>query len=171
MTEKQVKAVEKLQTELKNAQNKNYADPIINHLIGRCKDDEGLCEDVLQNEKTFSKCFDYVRNQAKKQAKNGCAAVKDDVVYEWAEDYYHKEEKKATPKKSTTDNNGKKETSNPVPVKEKKEEPSVEKATTEELVHSEPVKEESKPAPVKVKKAPKKKEIEENQMSLFDFLG
>jgi len=35
----------------------------------------------------------YVYSLARKQANGNCAAVRDEVVYEWAEDYYHKDDK------------------------------------------------------------------------------
>ena len=38
----------------------------------------------------------YGNEQARKQAKGGSCAVRDDVVYEWAEDYYHKHKERDT---------------------------------------------------------------------------
>lgn len=87
------KAKEKLEDELKNAKDKSFADPIIKYLLGRCEEDKGLSEDVLQKHKTWEKCLDYVYSLARKQASGNCAAVRDEVVYEWAEDYYHKDDK------------------------------------------------------------------------------
>ena len=42
----------------------------------------------------------YICSQARKQTKGNCAAVRDDVVYEWAEDYYHKDDKDEEEKKA-----------------------------------------------------------------------
>lgn len=86
-------AKKKLEDELRNAKDKSFADPIINYLLGRCEEDKGLSEDVLQKHKTWEKCLAYVYSLARKQASGNCAAVRDEVVYEWAEDYYHKDDK------------------------------------------------------------------------------
>lgn len=98
--------VDKLKEELKNAKNKGYAKLIIEHLIKRCGEDAGFGEDVLKKEKTFEGCFDYIRNQAKKSAVNGCAAIEDETVYEWAEDYYRSAQStKSTTKKANKSTN------------------------------------------------------------------
>ena len=81
------RAIKKLKDELKNAKDKSFADPIIKYLMGRCEDDKGLSEDILQKHKTWEKCLSYVYSLARKQANGNCAAVRDEVVYEWAEDY------------------------------------------------------------------------------------
>ncbi len=130
-----VGAVTKLQEELKKAKDKSFADPIIKHLIERCRESESLASDVCQNHKTWEKCYKYIYEQARKQAKGGSCAVRDDVVYEWAEDYYHKddkaeedkkakeaaERKKKQDAKAKTDSE-KKETSKPAAEPEKKTE-------------------------------------------------
>ena len=36
-------------------------------------------------------CFAYIKSEAKKQAKNGCAMIEDSVVYKWARDYFLEE--------------------------------------------------------------------------------
>ena len=87
------RAKEKLEKERESAKDSTFADPIIKYLLKRCNEDEGMAEDVVQEHKTWQKCFDYIYSQARKQAKGNCAAVRDDVVYEWAEDYYHKDDK------------------------------------------------------------------------------
>lgn len=92
-------AEEKLKKELAAAEDKSFADPIIGYLMERCWEDEGLAEDVVQEHKTWQKCFDYIYSQAGKQKKGNCAFVRDDVVYEWAEDYYHKDDKAEEEKK------------------------------------------------------------------------
>lgn len=88
-----VGAVTKLQEELKQAKNKNFAEPVVKHLIERCKESESLASDICQNHKTWGKCYQYINEQARKQAKGNSCAVRDDVVYEWAEDYFHKDDK------------------------------------------------------------------------------
>lgn len=37
-------------------------DPIITYLLKRCEEDQGLAEDVMQDGKTWNKCFDYIVN-------------------------------------------------------------------------------------------------------------
>lgn len=93
------KAKEKLEAEKKKATQKNFADPIIAYLLKRCEEDQGLAEDVMQEGKTWNKCFNYIVEQARKQSNGRNTAVEDRVVYEWAEDYYHKYEKPETAKK------------------------------------------------------------------------
>lgn len=93
-------AEEKLKKELAAAKDKSFADPIIGYLLERCREDEGLAEDVVRKHKTWQKCFDYIYSQARKQAKGNCAVVHDDVIYEWAEDYYHKDDRAEEEKKA-----------------------------------------------------------------------
>lgn len=87
------RAKEKLEKELKATKDKSFAELIIGYLLKRCEEDEGVAEDVAQEHKTWDKCSDYIYGQARKQATGNRAAVRDDVVYEWAEDYYHKDDK------------------------------------------------------------------------------
>ena len=93
------KARKKLEAEKKKATQKNFADPIIAYLLKRCEENQGLAEDVMQEGKTWNKCFNYIVEQARKQSNGRSTAVEDRVVYEWAEDYYHKYEKPETTKK------------------------------------------------------------------------
>ncbi len=86
-------AKEKLKKELKGDKDKSFAEPVIGYLLGRCAEDEGLSQDVVQEQKTWKKCVDYIYERARKQAVGNKATIRDDVVYEWAEDYYHKDDK------------------------------------------------------------------------------
>lgn len=86
-------AKEKLEKELKADKDKTFAEPVIGYLLKRCEDDLGLAQDVIQEHKTWKKCLDYIYEQARKQATGNRAAVRDDMVYEWAEDYYHRDDK------------------------------------------------------------------------------
>ncbi len=111
------KACDKLYDELDQVKDnvKPYANPIINYLIDRCTEDSGLSEDVMQDHKTWKKCFEYVKNKAKKKAVNGCACIEDHVVFEWAEDYYHKDDKAEEEKKAKAEKKRKeKDTANRV---------------------------------------------------------
>ena len=94
------RAKEKLGKELNKAKDKSFAEPVIGYLLERCEEDEGFAQDVAQEHKTWGKCFDYIYEQAKKQATNNRAVVRNDVVYEWAEDYYRKDDKAEEQKKA-----------------------------------------------------------------------
>lgn len=67
-----VGAVTKLQEELKKAKDKEFAKPVIEHLTKRCQESESLASDVCQDHKTWEKCYKYIYEQARKQAKGGC---------------------------------------------------------------------------------------------------
>jgi len=85
------KEIEKLKNELKEAKDKAFAKPVITHLIEKCQVDEKLAEAVLQEKKTWEKCFSYLFDKAKKAATKGArgAAIWHDTVYAWAEEYFH----------------------------------------------------------------------------------
>lgn len=165
------KAKEKLEAEKKKATQKNFADPIIAYLLKRCEEDQGLAEDVMQEGKTWNKCFNYIVEQARKQSNGRSTAVEGQVVYEWAEDYYHKEEKPEAKKKVSdkkqvdTVNKAK-----PAVKKVETQKNSSEK-TDEELPKKDIPQPEKKEKPKK-KETPQKqdKPAMDGQMSLFDLL-
>lgn len=159
------KAKQKLEEELKQAKDKDFADPIITHLLKRCEEDPGMAEDVAQAHKTWSKCFKYIQDQARKRAKGNCAAIRDDVVYEWAEDYLRLDDKALEEKKE----------------KERKEQEAKRKAEAakkktgsgKQKKKTDGKKDDREKKTVEPEKkndrAPKNKEPE-GQMSLFDLL-
>lgn len=159
------KAKQKLEEELKQAKDKDFADPIITHLLKRCEEDPGMAEDVAQAHKTWSKCFKYIQDQARKRAKRNCAAIRDDVVYEWAEDYFRLDDKALEEKKE----------------KERKEQEAKRKAEAakkktgsgKQKKKTDGKKDDREKKTVEPEKkndrAPKNKEPE-GQMSLFDLL-
>lgn len=157
------KAKQKLEEEAKKAKDKEFADPIIRHLLKRCEEDPGMAEDILQAHKTWSKCFRYIQDQAKKRAKGNCAAIRDYVVYEWAEDYFRLDDKALEEKKE----------------KERKEQEAKRKAeaakrkTGSGKQKTDSKKDDREKKTVEPEKknnrAPKSKEPE-GQMSLFDLL-
>lgn len=175
------KAREKLEAEKKKATQKNFADPIITYLMKRCEEDQGLAEDVMQEGKTWSKCFNYIVEQARKQSNGRSTAVEDRVVYEWAEDYYHKYEKPETAKKekgkkpATT-----KKTEVPTKKTTEKVNPSTEKRPENETklqepkgntqVSEKPVKKDAASKQRKTEKISTKSSELSGQMSLFDLL-
>lgn len=95
----QAKAKQKLDDELKSAGNKAFAIPIMTYLKKRCDEDLGMAEDILQEHKTWKKCFDYIHEKARGYASGSCVAVPDNVVYEWSEDYFRLDDKALEEKK------------------------------------------------------------------------
>lgn len=161
----QAKAKQKLEDEVKEAKDKEFADPIISHLIKRCEEDPGLAEDIIQEHKTWIKCFTYIRSQAKKQAKGNCAVIRDDLVYEWAEDYFRLDDKALEEKKEKE--RKEREAKNKAEAAKRKSGSGNQKKKTnpkkavEEKKISEPEKKSDKP---------QKNKEPEGQMSLFDLL-
>ena len=164
------KAKEKLEAEKKKATQKNFADPIIAYLLKRCEEDQGLAEDVMQEGKTWSKCFNYIVEQARKRSNGRSTAVEDRVVYEWAEDYYHKYEKPETAKKEKDKK----------PATTKKTEAPAKKATEikkdiqetkdDSKVSEKPAKKDAASKQQKTEKSSTKSSGLSGQMSLFDLL-
>lgn len=62
-------------------------DRIKEYLQKEIKTDMALAQ--VYDEKRLSDCYKYIRNQAKKMAKDGCAIVEDAVVYKWARDFFY----------------------------------------------------------------------------------
>lgn len=164
------KAKEKLEAEKKKATQKNFAESIIVYLLKRCEEDQGLAKDVMQEGKTWNKCFNYIVEQARKQSNGRSTAVEDRVVYEWAEDYYHKYEKPETAKKEK----GKK------PATTKKTEAPAKKVTEikkdiqetkdDSRVSEKPEKKDAASKQQKTEKTSTKSSGLNGQMSLFDLL-
>ncbi len=170
-------ARKKLEAEKNKTNDKDFAEPIIGHLLKRIEEDSGLVEDIMQSHKTWEKCFNYIYSQARKKKTGNTAAVRDEVVYEWAEDYYRKDDKAEELKKAKADEERKKKAEAAAKNKkpEKKANPpknplieldkklSGEKTSTKK----EPEKQEEK----KPEKKPKKTNEIEGQMDLFSMLG
>lgn len=164
------KAKEKLEAEKKKATQKNFAESIIAYLLKRCEEDQGIAEDVMQEGKTWNKCFNYIVEQARKQSNGRSTAVEDRVVYEWAEDYYHKYEKPETAKKEK----GKK------PATTKKTEAPAKKVTeikkdiqetkNDSKVSEKPEKKDAASKQRKTEKTSTKSSGLNGQISLFDLL-
>ncbi len=147
-----VGAVTKLQEELKKAKDKAFAKPVIEHLTERCQESESLASDVCQDHKTWEKCYKYIYEQARKQAKGSSCAVRDDVVYEWAEDYYHKDDKAEEEKKKKQEEKSKADNKMETPKT------SVKKEKKSETLKSEP-------------KPKKNNKDMDGQIDMFSLLG
>ena len=158
----QEKAKQKLDDELKSAGNKAFAIPIMTYLKKRCDEDPGMAEDILQEHKTWKKCFDYIHEKARGYASGSCVAVPDNVVYEWAE-YYFRLDDKALEEKKKKERKELEEKRKAEAAKRKsgsgKQKAAVKKDNGEKKAA----------APDKKGKASKNKESE-GQMSLFDLL-
>ncbi len=172
-------AEEKLKKELAVAKDKFFAEPIIGYLLERCREDKGLAEDVIQDHKTWQKCFDYIYSRARKQANGSCAAVRDDVVYEWAEDYYHKDDKVEEEKKAKKEAEDKakreKSTAERKTAKVKREKSAAEKKTAKAKGNTDKVEKVSVPPKPEALQAPPKpkkngKEMD-GQLDLFAMMG
>lgn len=167
------KARKKLEAEKKKATQKNFADSVIAYLLKRCEEDQGLAEDVMQEGKTWNKCFSYIVEQARKQSNGRSAAVEDQIVYEWAEDYYHKYEKPKSVKKEK----GKKpvitkKTVTPTKTTQKitDNEKKSQKTKDKPQISEKPVKKNAASKQRKTEKTSTKSRELSGQMSLFDLL-
>ncbi len=129
----QEEAKKKLEDELKNAKNKLFAAPVIKYLLGRCEGNKGLSEDILQRHKTWEKCLDYIYSLARKQATRNCAVIRDEVVYEWAEDYYHKDDKAEERAARAKENMGNPKTENKVAQEKQKSSVLADKAEKKQI--------------------------------------
>lgn len=155
------KAREKLEAEKKKATQKNFADPVITYLMKRCEEDQGLAEDVMQEGKTWNKCFSYIVEQARKQSNGRSTAVEDRVVYEWAEDYYHKDDKAEEDKKAKE------------AAKRKKKQDKKAKTDSEKKATSKPATEPEKKteAPKSEPKPKRNNKDMDGQLDIFSLLG
>lgn len=164
------KAREKLEAEKKKATQKNFADPVITYLMKRCEEDQGLAEDVMQEGKTWNKCFSYIVEQARKQSNGRSAAVEDQVVYEWAEDYYHKYEKPETVKKEKSKKPATTKKTEAPTKKVTETKKDVQKTKDDSKVSEKPVKKDAASKQRKTEKTSTKSSELSGQMSLFDLL-
>jgi hypothetical protein len=61
------------------------------HLDKMAQQDFAFAERYKLESKSLDKCLKYITSEAKKRAKNGCAAIEDAVVYGWAVHYYQED--------------------------------------------------------------------------------
>ena len=164
------KARKKLEAEKKKATQKNFADSVIAYLLKRCEEDQGLAEDVMQEGKTWNKCFNYIVEQARKQSNGRSTAVEDQVVYEWAEDYYHKYEKPETAKKEKDKKPATTKKTEAPAKKVTETKKDVQKTKDDSKVSEKPVKKDAASKQRKAEKTSIKSSELSGQMSLFDLL-
>lgn len=160
------KAISKLDSEflsLKKESDKKFAKPCIDYLKKRCEEDLAICEDILQEHKTWQKCYDYVYGQAKKELNNTSGPVWHETVFEWVEDYFHLDDKAIEEQKAKE-----------AAERKKKQEEAAKKAKTKQKSAKKENKPNTKKAESKTaeKHAPKKRTKEmEGQMDLFSMMG
>ena len=164
------KARKKLEAEKKKATQKNFADSVIAYLLKRCEEDQGLAEDVMQEGKTWNKCFNYIVEQARKQSNGRSTAVEGQVVYEWAEDYYHKYEKPETAKKEKDKKPATTKKTEAPAKKVTETKKDVQKTKDDSKVSEKPVKKDAASKQRKAEKTSTKSSELSGQMSLFDLL-
>ena len=70
-----------------NLEAKNPAQELILQYLEQ-NASESLAERINQGNHTLQECFDYIRNEARKRAVNGVAAIEDRQVYSWAIHYF-----------------------------------------------------------------------------------
>ena len=92
---------------------------------------EVLAEKINSGKKTLADCWKFITECARKQAKDGCACIQDDVVFGWAVHFFEEDSIKPEPPKKEYINqtmpNGqvkRVEAKKKEPVKEEKEEDS-----------------------------------------------
>ncbi len=72
----------------------DFKDCIKAHLDKMAQQDFAFAERYKLESKSIDNCCKYIMAKAKKQAKGGCAAVEDAIVFGWAVHYYMEEEVK-----------------------------------------------------------------------------
>lgn len=154
------KAKQKLEQELKESNNKGFAEPIINYLQKRIQESNALAADICQDHKSCGRCLNYIYEKAREELSGKNGAIRDDVVYEWAEDYYHKDDKEEV-EKELKESKGKVEKIETV----QKEEPKPNNSGSEKPKNE--VKKDSKPAGT----GKKKNENIDGQLDMFSLLG
>lgn len=89
----QEQAIKKLGDELRLAEDKSFAEPVIRVLIARCEGNIILSHAIIQENKIWEKCNEYLYFEAALLSQDGQKCIVDnDLVYQWAEDYYLKDD-------------------------------------------------------------------------------
>ena len=70
----------------------DFKEIIKRHLDKMAQQDFAFAERYKLESKNLDSCVAYIKSEAKKQAKNGCAAIEDAVVYGWAVHYYQEDD-------------------------------------------------------------------------------
>lgn len=149
-----------------NLEAKNPAQALILQYLEQ-NASESLAERINAGKHTLNDCFNYIRDQAKKRAVGGVAAIEDRQVYGWAIHYF---EENGNPGDVPADDAPKAyDVTGPKPVRivrEAKKEDQQPKKAERVIVPNKPR------IPDTTKQKPKKADAEQitGQASIFDFL-
>ena len=105
--------IERLKRLVEGQENKSLL-KIVNYLLTR----DDLDSNYLNEEKTLKNMVDYIKSEAKKQAKDGYCYVEDEIVYEWAINYFSKTDDELEIKKTTISTKINEEKKEIIPEKE-----------------------------------------------------
>lgn len=163
-------AIAKLQAELEKAKEKEFAKPVIEYLLERCRQSESLAADICQSHKTWEKCYSYIYEKARKKLNSKSGPVRDDVVFEWAEDYFHLDDKALEEKKAKEEVERKKKSA------EKKKQDTEKKGKATSVKSPKSGKAEEKKTAVsepkrEVQKPKSKKNELDGQIDFFSMMG
>ena len=167
-------AREKLEAEKEIHKSDGNAAVILDYLIKRAEEDPGMAEDILQPHKTYQRCWSHIFNSAKKHLNSRNGAIRDSIVFEWAEDYYRLDDKaivekekkeaekakKAHQKKAATVKKTEKKAEKPAPAAKAEKAPKKPEKEVKEV----------KKADTKPKKKEKSDDLD-GQIDIFAFLG
>ena len=115
-----------------------------------------LAEKINSGTKTLADCWKFITECARKEAKNGCACIRDDVVFGWAIHFFEEDSIKPEPPKKEYINQ-KMPNGDTVRVEAKKTEATKCQPGKAVDVWKKPVEEKS--------------ELEKAQITLFDLMG
>ncbi len=140
----------------------DFKNTIKTYLDKRASEDELFAKSYAKENKSIDECCQYITGEAKKKAKNGCAAIDDATVFGWAVHYYDEDSikiNKNVPKAAVSVP----KTEKSVPKVELTEE---DKAKAKEIAMQRAIEEQREA----MRKKPAKKRVETDvQPSLFDF--
>jgi len=69
----------------------DFKEIIKDHLDKMAQQDAAFAERYKLETKNLDDCIKYITSEARKQAKNNCAAIQDAVVFGWAVHYYQED--------------------------------------------------------------------------------
>ena len=62
------------------------------YLDNYAKEDAAFAKSYAKENKTFEECLKYIKQEARKQAQNGCAMIAKEEVFGWAVHYYDEDD-------------------------------------------------------------------------------
>lgn len=62
------------------------------YLDNYAKQDEAFAKSYAKENKSFEECLKYIKQEAQKQAQNGCAMIAKEEVFGWAVHYYDEDD-------------------------------------------------------------------------------